>query len=305
MALVLRGQVSLSDINKRVDYYPVTGGPAREPSVSCSARVVVGDEVRVDAKMAVDTDGTYAGAGTLIERPDHVMRHYLINHMGFNASEIDMASFDAAGALYASAINGGYKLAFLLNGVKARSKALSRMARESRSIVHYASGKWKLGFLPDSAPPAIKTITSGELAGAGSMFTFERMSLDELANTLTARYGPLRGQNTEGGDAWEGTVSAADSASVAKYGEYARELDLCYVRDRATAESVLQHMLRQRATPLLRVSFPVFYEHFDLNVGDTIEIDNALYGGRRFFIERIERPDKFRAEIEAIEWWGP
>jgi hypothetical protein len=51
------------------------------------------------------------------------------------------------------------------------------------------------------------------------------------------------------------------------------------------------------------VEFAVFYEHFDLGAGDTIEIDNPLYGGRRFYIESMRRADKFRAVVKAVEWW--
>jgi hypothetical protein len=34
-----------------------------------------------------------------------------------------------------------------------------------------------------------------------------------------------------------------------------------------------------------------------------VEIDNPLYDGRKFFIERIERLDEFRADVRAVEWW--
>jgi hypothetical protein len=48
--------------------------------------------------------------------------------------------------------------------------------------------------------------------------------------------------------------------------------------------------------------FPVWWEHFDLAVGDTIEIGNPLYDGRKFFIEEIRRLDEFRAQVWAVEW---
>lgn len=51
------------------------------------------------------------------------------------------------------------------------------------------------------------------------------------------------------------------------------------------------------------MEFPVFYEHFDLRAGDTVQIENPLYDGRKFYIERIKRLDRFRAEVKAIEWW--
>jgi hypothetical protein len=298
-AIVLRGEVRISSMGKRVEYYPASTGPAREAASSSSACIVVGQEVRVDAGLAVDTDGSYLGAGTLIERPDHVIRHFLLNHMDFIGEDIDTSSFDEAGVSYASQIRGGYKLAFLLVGDASAPDVLLRMAQESRSTVNCDKGKWELSFLPDTAPTPMKTISGGELAGEGAMFFFERMSLSELANTLVAKYGFCDGR----GKAWLGVATASDSSSVVNYGEHRHELELAMIRDKATAESVLGHMLKQRATPLMTVTFPVFYEHFDLRVGDTIEIDNPLYGGHRFYIESIRRIDRFSAEIKAIEWW--
>jgi hypothetical protein len=299
IAVVLRGEVIVNGIRKKVDYYPASSGPAREASAGSSARMVVGDDIRVDAGLAVDTDGSYGGAGTLIERPDHVIKHFLLNRMGFDAVDIDSASFAASGDSYASAISGGYRLAFLVKGDTVFSDILSRMARESRSTVDCEGGKWKLAFLPGAAPAPVKTISSGELAGEGAMFLFERKPLSYLANTLVARYGPDM-ENS----GWKGIAIASDAASISRYGEFSRKVELSLIRDKATAESVLGHMLKQRATPLMTVTFPVFYEHFDLMVGDTIEIENSLYGGRRFFIEHIKRIDRFMAEIRAIEWWA-
>jgi len=299
IVMVLSGEVSVLEIRKKVEYYPASSGPARESSGTSSARIVVGNDIRVDAALAVDTDGSYAGTGTLIERPDHVMRHFLINRMHFSAEDMDIGSFDASGDSYASEISGGYRYAFLLNAGSRSSDILMRMALEARSRLNCDRGKWELCFLPDTAPAPLKTIPAGDLAGEGAMFVFDRMPQRDLVNTLVGRYG-FRSDNA----VWEGVSVAADNASALKYGDRTRETELALIRDKATAESVLGHMLKQRATPLMTVTFPVFYEHFDLRVGDTIEIDNPLYGGRRFYIERIRRLDKFRAEIRAAEWWG-
>jgi hypothetical protein len=69
------------------------------------------------------------------------------------------------------------------------------------------------------------------------------------------------------------------------------------------ADDVLDHILLERKAPLLTVEFPVFYEHFDLAVGDTVEITNPHYTGRKWYIEKIARTDKFRATVTAREWW--
>lgn len=299
IALVLSGDVSITAVKKTVDYYPSSTGPAREHSVTSSARMAVGREVRANVALAVDVDGSYGGPGTIIDRPDHVIRHFLFTRMGFGPAEMDTAAFDSAGTSYASEIPGGYRFSFLLGGKRAPSELLRALALESRSVLDCSSGKWALSFMPDTPPLPVKTISSGDLVDEGSMFVFDRTPLSELANTLVARYGPRSGFS-----GWEGIATATDSESAQKYGDYTRETELSFIRDKATAESVLGHMLRQRAQPLLTATFSVFFEHFDLGVGDTIEIENQLYGGRRFLIERIKRLDRFTAEIRAVEWWG-
>jgi hypothetical protein len=154
----------------------------------------------------------------------------------------------------------------------------------------------------------VKTISGGELAGppAGpeaAKFVFSRTPLEELSNELTARY--KRNYSRLGSDSeWDGTATASDPASQAKYGAYPGAVDFELVRDQAMASHVLSHMLLGRREPRLRVEFQVFWEHFDLAPGDTVEIDSPLYGGRKFLIESIRRLDKSRAGVRAVEWWG-
>jgi hypothetical protein len=76
------------------------------------------------------------------------------------------------------------------------------------------------------------------------------------------------------------------------------------------ADEILEHEFGikrtwrwQRKAALLVAEFTVFYEHFDLGAGDTVEIENPLFGGRRFYIETISRLDRFRALVRAVEWW--
>jgi hypothetical protein len=149
----------------------------------------------------------------------------------------------------------------------------------------------------------VKTIDSGDLAGEKAKVVFERTEVVALANELSARY--RRNYSRVGSESeWDETAAATDAASKTKYGTYPMELTFEFIREATTADSVLAHILKQRKTPLLTVRFPVFYEHFDLAVGDTIEIDNPLWDGKKFFIEKIRRKDRFRAEVTAVEWWG-
>jgi hypothetical protein len=67
---------------------------------------------------ADDILGTYTGtASILIERPDHVRKHILVALLGFDATMDIDTSFAMVGAIYATQISGGYKLAFVLHEV--------------------------------------------------------------------------------------------------------------------------------------------------------------------------------------------
>jgi hypothetical protein len=246
-----------------------------------------------------DPDGNYGGIGNLITRPDHVIKHFLVEQMGFSPEDIDAASFDAAGAEYAAS---GYAFAFRIDRKITPSELVKRMARECRSTLVNVKGKWRLSYLPDAAPSAAVKITNDELAGESAKFTFTRTPVEELLNDLTARF--RRNYSRLGGDSeWDATATTSDSASQTKYGLYPKELDFALIRDSSMASNVLAHLLLRGKAPRLTVEFPVFYEHFNLEPGDTIEIENPLYDGRKFLIENIRRTDKFRAVIRATERW--
>jgi hypothetical protein len=301
--VVISGEVRLEGLYKEVFYVPTSAALGVEkPFATASARVVIGQDVTVDAGWSLDPDGNYGGSGALIERPDWVMKHFIVKRMGFGLSDIDDASFSEAGTAYASAIQGGYGFAFVMAEDMKPSEYLRRLAFECRSTIRYESGKWRLHCLPGTAPPPLKTIKREELAGEFEKFVFWKMPVVDIANDLAARFRRdyLPGEN---GSGWLGVSRKSDTASQAKYGTYRKEFEFGAIRRQAMADDVLWHILLQRKSPLVTVEFPVFYEHFDLRAGDTIEVDNPLYGGKKFYIEGIRRVDKFRAEVKAVEWW--
>lgn len=296
--IILSGSLRVDAISKDVAF--ISSEQDTRAGLSSTAAAVLGDEVTVDAQWAVDMTGDCGGIGELIERPDHVIRHFLIGRMGFSAADMDEDSFTDAGAAYAGYIAGGYRFGFVINEAITPSEFVRSLASQCRSVLRYRRGAWRLSGIPSVAPPAVRTISSSELAGTGAMFSFGKTPLDELGNSLTAYYG--RDYQTDFG--WAGLITIEDADSKIKYGSFSRDFELGAIRDQATARDVLAHKLLELGATLLVVEFTVYYEHFDLGVGDTIEIENPLFGGRKFFIERIERQDAFRALITARQWWG-
>jgi hypothetical protein len=236
--------------------------------------------------------------GQVLARPDEVVRHFLLNWAGFSEAEIDQESFSEAGAFYAQE---GYSFGFALAEGKGLLEILRGLALQCRSSLRYERGRWVLRVLPSQAPEPVKTISHEELAGQGAQFVFHRSPWTEVKNSLTARfrqnYAPLQGASE-----WDGTVKAEDSLSISKYGRLPEELTFWAIRDEAMAREVLAHLLQERSRARLRVEFSVLWEHLDLQVGDTLQIDNPLFGGKRFFVEAIRR-GKGMALVRASEWW--
>ncbi len=289
---VQSGMLRVDALSKEVRYVTGTDGPSA--GYSSTARAVIGDEVTVDADWCCDE------TGAVIERPDKIMRHFLVERMGFADTDIDSASFAAADAAYAGYVSGGYRFGFVINDKVTPSGFVRSLAAQCRSVLRYARGLWRLDAVPSAAPAPVRTISAGELAGEGAMFRFKRVPLEDMGNSLRAYYGAVYSK----GGGWSSIASVNDAGSIERLGLITREFRFPAIRDKSTAEDVLGLMLLERAASLLIVNFTVFYEHFDLNVGDTISIDNELYNGALFFIERIERPDSFRAKITARQWWG-
>jgi len=289
------------EVWKDVDYsadFTKSGGAYRSgdtianDTVDCFHAVVNGYK---------DPDGNYGGVGNVIERPDYVIKHFLVQKLGFDIDDIDTTSFTAAGTWYGT---NTYKLGFGVYDEIVPSEFLNRLAFECRSTLRYIAGKWYLDVIPDTAPAAVKTISSSELAGEFSKFKFNKTPIVDIANYVTAKfkrdYSKLLAINSD----WLLTSVNSDAISEGKYGIYPKDFEFECIRDQATADSVLAHILLQRAVPLLIVTFPVFWEHFDLEEGDTFDIDNLLYNAKKFYIEKFKRLDKFKAEIEAIEWYN-
>jgi hypothetical protein len=304
--------VYVYEIKKEVIYTPSLSktGSANNGTLAISlagnssADVVIGSSVNCDVDgYRDDGSGTYTGsANALIERPDHVLKHFIDILYGFTLTDIDSSSFSAAGALYAAAISGGYKFAFVINSEISPSKFLSELAFQCRSNLKYDKGLWKLLYLPDTAPAAAKTISKTNLAGKFAKFKFNRSANIDITNDLTAKfkknYGGIKYDESE----WLGTSTASDSTSQGKYGVRAKTYEFPAIRLQAMADHVLAFILLQRKNPLLIIDFLVFWEYLDLERGDTLDISNPLYNGKKFYIERVGRPDKGKVEITGLEW---
>lgn len=292
--------IAIYEVEKVVEYVPIltkTGAASRGGSGLIATYKVDRFHAVVDG-YEDDTSGDDYG-GSVVERPDHLIEHFLVEVLGFTSTDIDAASFVAAGSSYNTE---GYVFGFRLDRKIRPSRWLQRMAFECRSVLRFVSGKWYLDYLPDSAPSADKIIKKEEIALRYGKFVFHKTNIDGLANDITARYAYIY-SHLFYDTWWGGTTAATDATSKSKYGTYEKAFDFLCIRDAAMAQDVLNHILLQRKNPLLKIEFPVFYEHFDLKIGDTVQITNTLWTGKKFFLEVISRMSKGVAMLKGLEWY--
>lgn len=262
-----------------------------------SIRTVTLDRLWVDVNGMKSDNAIYGTVGSMIERPDYVMKKWITYALGFTAADIDSASFDAAGTWYAA---NSYALAVPITEKVDPEDVLYRMAYESRSIVWYRAGKWYLIVIPDTAPASIKTISRKNLAGEGASFACGYTSLEDVVNVLSVRYARNLGPS---GDAWLGAVTR--ESVVAGYQRQADVVELEYVRLPAMASSVGDLMLKRKKRTYETVGIPVFWGDTDLKIGDTIMIsDMGFWEDLKFFIFSCAREGIERATFIAVAWWA-
>lgn len=301
--VIVSGTVRVHELYKTVNYATDAMEGAGVLQATSSARIVIGDVISVDADWTADPDGNYGGVGTLIERPDWVIKHALVQQLGDPIGTIDATSFSAAGTAFAAAISGGYKFGFAVSEKIDLIKWLTGMAYECGAILRNGKGVWYLDYIPDAAPAAVKTLTTADLHGEHSQFAYDYTDITDLINQVTTKfkenYVPERNESQ-----WMGTATDDDAASQAKYGAiYPLNLELQYVRSQVQAAHLIARILLRSAELLLRVKFPIAWDNFALAPGQTIEISDDMFNGKKYMIEPFKRQDQGTGEVEAIEWW--
>ena len=299
-------EIQISSVYKDIDYVP-DKVKKESANYASSAKLTIGDIVSADATLIRDdASGTYTGTpNAVITRPSHCIRHAIIERFGFSASEVDASSFSTAATKHISDdLLFDFASPFDLSQKDVRpSEFLKGLAKQCRSVLSWKGSKWYLDYLTDEVPAAEKTIEKEELV-EGTMFIFEKTSRNDIANHIETYYGynytreKIEGSENE----WRKELSKTDSTSIGDYGERKEELPLWAIEDEDTADAITTFQLSQRKNQYLIVSFTVFFEHFDLVQGDTFDIGNLLYGGTKFFIERVERQGKETKAIVGRSW---
>ena len=236
-----------------------------------SADTVIGSVITADIDgYKDDGSGTYTGTpSALIERPDHVMKHFLDVHAGFTNFITDAGSeFATKGYTFAGVIKESKKLRHWMN----------YFAWQCRCYFRFAGGEALLLWRPDTIT-SVKTITSNMIRRQEDHRTTlrgpKRSPLNEVVNVIDLHYD--RDWTNDGEEAYKALEPGSDATSIGKYGERQKpELFFFdFVADQAMAADVLAFYLARLKDRKKEFYKELFLDNSDLTFGKGFTLEPA------------------------------
>ena len=262
------------DVEHTVDSSPADGVLKLGTVVlsgNSGADVVIGSEVAADIRgWQDDALGTYTGtAFGLIERPEHICRHILMDRCGLPDTAIG-ASYTAAGAFYAA---NSYRLGVAILERPNVRELLNQIAVQARSLEFWEAGVHHLAPSGNDVN-VVKTLTAERLDQG--QIRLQYTPRVDIVNRMAARYGREWSGHNDAVEADRAIVNAENTASIAKFGALEGEqLEFPFIIDAAQAQDVLDWRLKERAFPRLVAEMACGYYAGDLERGDAIGFDFA------------------------------
>jgi len=301
-----------NEIWKEVEYYatPTINPNASGDSLTGAnsvANMMVGDMVCCDVEGYADLDGNYGGAGTLIERPDWVRKHNLVQLLNFALADVDSTSFAAAGTNYGAT----YKFGFVMDQVATDTmEYFNQLDLQSRSSLFEQGGKFYLNFnvIPLSYPASNFTFNSDNLV---KLPVYNKTEVADIKNKIWARYfmdfSKPKGSSPE--ELYQKVKEVSNAASITKYGEIFEELNFSAVGDQdAMVTDALAWILYQKRDVVRTVELQCYWDATKLQYLDYFIISDSFWYEVSPGVERkwkitkaIENPREQTIDIEAIE----
>jgi hypothetical protein len=209
-------------------------------SGNSTAETVIGERISVDARgFADDATGTYTGvANALLERPNHIRKHILIDRCGQAASIIDAVSDALANDFFQT---NSYVLGFpILQRPNVRS-LLNRIATQAKSLEFWDAGKHHM--VPIRNTESLSKAIDANRIDLGQVW-LKYTDRINIKNTLTARYARQWSGHVDETESDRAIVTASNSASITKFGVLQGDsLSFPYVAGETQAQDVLDWRL--------------------------------------------------------------
>lgn len=282
----------INEIWKEVEYTPIltkSGTVTKTGTISADGTVYT-KNIR---RFYVYVNGHIDSSGNIIERPDEILKHFLITYCGFNTEDINLTSFSNAGNFY---VSNNIKQAIYIDKKIKASELIMKIAYESRSVIKYTDQIY-LQYIPDTIPIPKKIIYSYDCA---EKIKYNKTNYKDIANKICFQYKKSFCKVETNADYLESfTLSNINSQN--KYGILEKIITLDLIQDQNTANIIANSIINRLSTPKIIAELILFYEHNDLEIFDTIQINDEIYNGKKFYITEM-RQDKTRIKIKALEW---
>lgn len=241
--------------------------------------------VEVGVLVSIDCDGTIDddSAETLLELPNDIIQHILINYCSFPSDDIG-SSFATSGSFYSESAQG-YTFAFIINKRIEAEQLLSRLSIQCRSrfyVTTYGTAELVVRKLAQSAT---HSIPKSEIK-YNSMEIF-RSSEDDIVNTFNIRFD--RDWRLGGSDFYRKTSPFSDATSITRYDvrepSDSQLFDFFAVKDTLMMFDVGTYWLTLLKVSRVIPSFGVFLDNLEIEAGDYLGITHPLDNMADFVVE--------------------
>ncbi len=238
-------------------------------SSSSYSDVAVGTDIYITGTgYQDDGSGTFTGsASALIERPDHIFKHFLYTHASWPVADF---STDAATPFAADS----YAFGMVINERRKLMDWLAFMALQCRCWFRFASGKAYLLYRTDSLS-SDKTITAA-MIGMNTDYTtttrLRRSPLDEVINYIDLYYN--KDWSLTGDDAYRAVSSTSDATSIAAYGQKDRPglFKFDFITSATMAADLRDFYLARYKDRKKVVEMNLFLDNAELEFADAVTI---------------------------------
>jgi len=249
----------------------INSGPASGVALTGNsvADTVIGTAVACDVSgYRDDGSGTYTGTpNALIERPDHVFKHWLKVMLGLSDSEIDSASYNASGSAYSS---NSFELTICLTEPPKVLDLMAEAARQCRSLQFWEAGVHHLKYL--EATPSVDETLSGHRIDLNQVWLDHTLRTD-IRNDFTATFNKYWSGYSQDVDSERSIVDASAAASIAKYGHLRMALSFPYIGASAMATVILEWIRDDLDEPRLLINLIGDVSFLKIERGDVVSFD--------------------------------
>jgi hypothetical protein len=267
------------------------------------ADTVIGGKVSADVQgWEADDSGNYGTEGDVIQRPDYVFKHFLVNYCGLTiASNIDSTSYSASGALYAA---DNVQLAVLLLERPEMVEFLALTAQQSKSYEFWEAGKHYLKRIPVTESTD-KTIEGGRIDIDSVKVRYTPR--DQVINKYVVNFDKhWIGDFESDIESYRGVIVVESISSQAIYGVLEGDpFNLPFVNNSTQALRLGNWFLDDTGFPRLIVEFSGGQYFSELERGDILEFSFTAGDelDRRFLGLVVPEADQFRIMrmVEAEE----